>query len=69
MNNFKIEVSKKYQHKNGGIYVVLDTDILTQENNVWVEAVLYKHDNNNDVKFTRTQEDFKQSFKPYNKRN
>lgn len=67
MDDFKIEVSKKYQHKNGDVYVVLDTDILTQENGVWVEAVLYKRVNNDDLKFTRTQENFKQSFKPYNK--
>lgn len=53
---------KLYKHyKNGKLYEIVDRCMI-QENNEWIEAVIYK-ERNNDLKFCRSLEEFNKKFK------
>ena len=52
-----------YRHKkNGKIYIVLQYDVKIQENDVWIDAVLYHRQYEQNQLFCRSIEDFKNSF-------
>lgn len=60
------EIKKQtiYRHKkSGALYLVLDNMAKVQINDVWYDAIIYCiYNSENDLKFIRTAEEFKQSF-------
>ncbi len=52
-----------YRHKkNNRIYIVLQYDVKIQQNDVWIDAVLYHRQFEQNQLFCRSIEEFKNSF-------
>ena len=52
-----------YRHKkNNRIYIVLQYDVKIQQNGVWIDAVLYHRQFEQNQLFCKSVEEFKKSF-------
>jgi hypothetical protein len=64
-----IEVGKKYKHRDGGIYTVLDVSVKVKDlDGIWVEAVRYAdllQSRTDYPSYVRTRQDFRDRFEPY----
>ena len=52
-----------YRHKkNNRIYIVINYDVKIQENDIWIDAVLYHRQFEEMQLFCRSLKEFKESF-------
>lgn len=52
-----------YKHKkNNKVYIVINYDVKIQENNVWIDAVLYHRQFEEKQLFCRSVKEFEESF-------